>query len=266
MHAPEYSTPWLGLGPLKLFKDGSLGARTATLRAPYLDDPGNTGVEAMSAAQVDAMMAAAALHRVQVITHAIGDRAVSDMLDAYEKVLPPDGSNPLRHSIVHYQCLDPDIIARTKKLGVIAQVQPIFLNTDIHAVGSRFSPQMIRWFLPFKSCLAAGLHLSFGSDCPVEDCNPFLGLHAAVNRQDSAGQPPEGLHPEENLDVAAAVDCFTRESAYAEFQEDTKGRIAEGYLADFVVLDRDIFTCDRSEIRAIRPVETIVGGKTTYQA
>jgi len=261
-----YKCPnWLNIGCLKLFKDGSLGARTATTRNEYLDDPGNFGVEAMSAALMDEMVGLAAENGMQVITHAIGDKAICDMLDSYEKVLV-DGKNPLRHSIVHYQCVDEAIIDRTAKMGVLAQAQPIFLTTDIHAVPSRFPEEMNRWFLAFKSYLAKGVTVAFGSDSPVEDCNPFLSLYCAVTRKDVSGYPDAGFFPQECIDVATAIDCFTVGSAYAEFKEDVKGRIAEGMLADMVILDRDIFTCDPMEIKDILPLETIVGGKTMYKA
>jgi len=261
-----YDNPnWLDMGPLKLFKDGSLGARTATMRTEYVDDPGNFGVEAMSGSLMDEMVALAAEHSIQVITHAIGDKAICDVLDSYEKVLA-GGHNPLRHSVVHYQCVDEEILTRTARLDVLAQVQPIFLTTDLHAVPSRFPDSANRWFLAFKSYLEKGITVAFGSDCPVEDCNPFLGLYCAVTRRDVSGYPSEGFFPKECLDVATAIDCFTVGSAAAEFKEHIKGRIAEGMLADMVVLDRDIFTCDPSEIKDILPVETIAGGRTVYKA
>lgn len=261
-----YSKPnWLDIGPLKLFKDGSLGARTATVRQEYLDDPGNFGVEAMSAELMDAMIKMAADNDMQVVTHAIGDKAISDMLDSYEKVMV-NGKNPLRHSIVHYQCLDIPLIERTAKLDVLAQVQPVFLTTDLHAVPSRFSPEMNRWFLAHKTFHEKGVKMSFGSDSPVEDCNPFLSIYCAVTRKDVKGFPEGGFYPEECVDVPLAIDCFTEGSAYCEFKENIKGRIKEGMLADMLVLDTDIFTCDPMRIKDILPVETIVGGKTMYKA
>lgn len=255
---------WLTLGPLKLFKDGSLGARTAMVRQEYLDDPGNFGVESLSIELGDELVGLAAGAGMQVMTHAIGDKAISDMLDHYEKVLV-DGKNPLRHSVNHYQCLDEAMVERTVKLDVLAQCQPIFLTTDLHAVPSRFSHEMNSWFLAFKSFLDKGVKMSFGSDCPVEDFNPFLGLYCAVTRKDVNGHPAEGFYPEQCLDVATAIDCFTVGSAYNQFQENVKGRIQEGMLADMVVLDTDIFTCDPNAIKDIRPEMTMVGGKIVYQ-
>lgn len=260
----KYDGEWLSLGPLKLFKDGSLGARTATVCEEYLDDPGNYGVEAMSGELADVYCRMAADNDIQIITHAIGDDAIEKMLDAYEKVLV-DGKNPLRHSIVHYQFTSPQTMDRTVRLGVIAQVQPIFLTTDIHAVPSRFTPEKNRYFLPFKSMIEKGIHISFGTDSPVENCNPFLCLYCAVTRKDIKGYPEGGFFPEEALDVATAIDCYTVESAYAQFMEDKKGRIKAGQLADLVVLDTDIFACDPDKIKDILPVMTMVGGDIKYE-
>jgi predicted amidohydrolase YtcJ len=247
------------LGPLKLLRDGSLGARTAAVRTAYLDDPGNFGIEAMSVELADAYCSLAAQNGMQVITHAIGDDAIQKTLDAYERII--GGENKLRHSIVHYQCVDEEIIRRTAKLGVIAQVQPVFLTTDLHAIPTRFSPEMNRWFLCFKHMHDMGVKLSFGSDCPIEDCNPFISIYCAVTRQDVFGWPEGGFHPEECLDVATAVDLFTCGSAYAQFQENVKGRIKPGMYADIVVLDTDIFTCEKEKIKDTLPVMTMVGGK-----
>ena len=117
----------------------------------------------------------------------------------------------------------------------------------------------------FGSLMKKGAHVSFGTDCPVEDCNPFPNIYMAVTRKDKEGKPAEGFYPEECVDVASAIDAYTIESAYGEFMEDKKGRIKEGYYADMVLLDRDIFTVDPMEIKEILPVMTMVGGRIVYE-
>ena len=124
---------------------------------------------------------------------------------------------------------------------------------------------LISTSLNFGTMLRRGVHLSYGTDCPVEDCNPFLNLHQAINRRHQNGQPEGGFYPKECVDVETAIDAYTLESAYCEFQENVKGRIKPGYYADLVVLDKDIFTCDPLEIKDILPVLTVVGGKTVYE-
>lgn len=251
-------------GPLKLFKDGSLGGRTAVVRGGYLDDPGNYGTETMSNELIDSMVGLAVGNGMQVITHALGDRAIEMVLDSYEKVLT-DGENRLRHAVVHYQCLDVPLIERTAQLGVITHVQPIFLNTDPYTVAARFPMEMNRWFLPFKTMHEKGVRMAFGSDGPVEEINPFLGIYCAVTRKDTTGAPEAGFFPEECLDVPLAIDLFTEGSAYAQFLENVKGRIRPGHCADLIVLDDDIFTCDVEKIRDILPVMTMVDGRVAYE-
>ena len=253
------------IGPLKLFKDGSIGSRTALMRQDYVDDPGNKGVPVMDQELADALVERAAKAGMQVVTHAIGDRAVEGTVDSYEKVLV-EGKNPLRHGVVHFQCMDKALLERTAGMGILALVQPVFLHADIGAVATRFTPEQNRYFLAFKTDLENGIHLAFGSDSPVEDCNPFNGIYCAVNRKTLNGEPEEGFFPEERLDIYEAVDCFTMGSAFAEFKENFKGRIKTGMAADMVVLDRDIFTCDPEELKDVRPILTMMGGRVVYEA
>ena len=254
----------LTLGPLKLFKDGSLGARTATMRQEYRDDPGNFGVEALSSEEMDAFCALADKYGMQVVTHAIGDKAISDTVAAYEKVLH-SGKNPLRHGIIHCQITDRALLERIGRDDLQAMVQPVFLDYDMHAVTSRCGAELAATSYAFGSLKALGAQLSFGSDSPVEDCDPFPNLYSAVTRKDHTGAPENGFYPEECVDIFDAVDAYTLGSAHAEFRERDKGRLQPGYLADFVVLDTDIFTCDPMAIRKAGPVLTVVGGKIAWR-
>jgi len=144
-------------------------------------------------------------------------------------------------------------------------VQPIFLDYDMHAVLPRCGEALSSTSYAFKTLLELGVRLSLGTDSPVESCDPFANLYSAVTRKDHTGAPVEGFFPAERLNVADAVDAYTLGSAHAEFQENIKGRLQTGYLADFVVLDTDIFTCDPMDIRLAGPILTVVGGQVAWE-
>ena len=254
----------LTLGPLKLFKDGSLGARTATMRQEYRDDPGNFGVEALSEAEMTAFCALADRYDMQVVTHAIGDKAISDTVGNYEAILR-EGKNPLRHGLIHCQITDLPLLERIGRDDLQAMVQPVFLDYDMHAVLSRCGEDLSSTSYAFASLKKLGAQLSFGTDSPVEDCDPFANLYTAVTRKDHTGAPEGGFFPQECVDIYDAVDAYTLGSAHAEFREQDKGRLKPGYLADFVVLDTDLFTCDPMDIRCANPVLTVVGGEVAWR-
>ena len=255
----------LALGPLKLFKDGSLGGRTAALRKGYADDPGNFGVECISKEEMDEFCRIADENGIQVVTHAIGDRAIADVMESYEKVLR-NGKNPLRHGLIHCQITDRQMLEKAAKDDILISYQPIFLDYDMHILLDRCGKELGSTSYAFYTADKLGIHVSYGTDCPVEGCNPFPNLYSAVTRKDQKGWPEGGFFPEECVDICEAIDAYTIESAYQEFSEDFKGRIKEGYLADMVVLDRDIFTCDPMEIKDILPAMTIIGGEIVYQS
>ena len=255
---------WLTLGPLKLYMDGSLGARTAMMKNGYVGDPDNHGVSCITPEEMDRYCSIAKKYGVQVVTHAIGDLAIEETIDAYEKAFV-DGENKLRHSVIHCQITDQELIDRIAEKEILVQAQPIFMGSDMGVMQEIMEEPLISTSLNFGTMLRRGVHLSYGTDCPVEDCNPFLNLHQAINRRHQNGQPEGGFYPKECVDVETAIDAYTLESAYCEFQEDVKGRIKPGYYADLVVLDKDIFTCNPLEIKDILPVLTVVGGKTVYE-
>ena len=254
----------LAFGPVKLFKDGSLGGRTGTMRQGYLDDPGNFGVETTTDGDMDAFCRIADQSGLQVVTHVIGDKAIGDVTGNYERVLR-DGQNPLRHALVHCQITDRPMLERIVRDHIPVMYQPIFLDYDMHAVISRCGEALSSTSYAFKTVEALGGWVSYGTDSPVEDCNPFPNIYSAVTRKDKNGWPEGGFFPEECVDVARAVDAYTLGSAYNEFRERDKGRIKPGFLADMVVLDTDIFTCDPMEIRNILPVMTIVAGRIAWE-
>ena len=255
---------WLTLGPLKLFKDGSLGARTAMIRKGYQDDPGNYGVETNSSEVMSRYCKMAADAGIPVATHAIGDKAIEQTLDVYEKVLV-DGKNPLRHSIVHCQITDRAMLERIARMGILVQYQPVFLDYDMAMAESRVGSELASTSYAHRTLAELGGSISYGTDSPVEDCNPFECIFSAVTRRDRAGKYPNAFFPQECVDVETAVDAYTTGSAYCQGMENVKGRIREGYYADLVILDRDIFTVRPDEIKDILPVASIIGGKIIFQ-
>lgn len=255
---------WLTLGPLKLFKDGSLGGRTAMLRDGYKDAPGNCGIEA---ATQDAMLQYARLAAeagIPLATHAIGDGAIEKTLDVYETVLK-NGTNALRHSLIHCQITDRPLLERIARLGILVQYQPVFLESDIDIAESRVGKDLASTSYAFRTAVEYGVPVSFGTDSPIEDCNPFGCIFHAVTRQDRGGKHAEPFFLAECVDVETAVDAYTIGSAYCQRMEAFKGRIREGYLADLVVLDRDIFTVPAEAIKDILPVMTMIGGEVVFE-
>ena len=254
----------LALGPLKLFKDGSLGGRTALMRHEYLDDPGNYGVESIDDETMDTMCKMAADAGMQVVTHSIGDAAIEKVTAAYEKV-GANGINPLRHGIVHCQITDKEMLQRIRDDNILVYYQPVFLDYDLHAVIPRVGRELSSTSYAFKTARDMGIHCSYGTDSPVEDCNPFHCICHAVTRKDTKGEPYFGFFPAECVSVEEAIDDYTIGSAYAEFAENFKGRIKSGYLADLLILDTDIFSCDPMEIYDILPDVSIIGGEVVYE-
>lgn len=254
----------LDLGPLKLFKDGSLGGRTATMRHEYLDDPGNFGVETLTDEEMRGFCKLADEAGIQVVTHVIGDKAIEDVIGNYEEVIGA-GENVHRNALVHCQITDRPMLERIAKSDILVMYQPIFLDYDMHAVISRCGEELSSTSYAFKTLADMGVHISYGTDSPVENCNPFPNIYSAVTRKDKNGWPENGFYGAECVPVEMAIDAYTLGSAYNEFKEKRKGRIKAGYLADMVVLDRDIFTCDPMEIRKILPIMTIVDGEIVYK-
>lgn len=261
---PWYAGKNVALGPLKLFMDGSLGARTAHMRRAYADAPGNRGVEVISSAHFAALCKIAAEAGMQIVTHAIGDAAIEKTIHHYEDI-NCGGGNKLRHGIVHYQITDDEMHARMARSGILAFVQPIFLHADLHIVEARVGRALAQTSYAFKTLDKSGVSTSYGSDAPVEDPNPFRGIYCAVTRKDLSGFPNGGFYPEECVDVSAAIDRYTVGSAYAEFHEEIKGRITPGYLADLILLDRDIFSIPVEEIPKTKVDLTMVGGNVVYR-
>ena len=253
------------IGPLKLFLDGSLGARTAWLRGGYADTPGTHGLCCLPMAEALALARKADAAGMQVVAHAIGDGAMEEMLDIIETLnAPRGGANPLRHGVVHCQVTAPGQWDRLAALGAGALVQPIFLDYDHTIVTARCGAALAGTSYAFGDAVRRGLPVSYGTDAPVESLDPLRNLYAAVTRRPLSGGAP--WQPQQAVTRAQALFCYTQGSAWQEFAEAEKGRLAPGLLADFTVLDRDYFTVPEADIPRLRVQATVTGGQVVYRA
>jgi len=259
---------WLRVAGVKAFMDGSLGSSTALFFEPYSDDPKNSGVyaaEAIPLSRMEERIAAADRAGLQVVVHAIGDRANAEILDLFERVAKANGSRDRRFRVEHAQHLRPVDIPRFARLGVIASVQPYHAVDDGRWAETRIGRDRCKTTYPFRSLLDSGARLAFGSDWDVAPLSPILGIDAAVTRRTIDGKNPKGWFPEQRIRVEEALRAYTGDAAYAAFEEGEKGTLAQGRLADFVVLSRDILTGDPGEIVRTRVDATVVGGRIVYE-
>lgn len=258
-HDPD--DPMLHTGMLKGFMDGSLGSRTAALKAPYADAPGNSGLPQFNQADLNKMSVERAEAGFQLGFHAIGDKASSMALDAFSQ---PGVSKTARNRIEHAQLVDRADIPRFAQLGVIASMQPNHLLTDMNWVASRLAPERASYSYAWKAFLDAGVPLAFGTDYPVEPITPFRGLYAAVTRMNEAGD--RNFFPRYKISRGQALYAYTQGSAFAEFAEGHKGKLAPGYAADFIVLDRNLFSAAPPDLLKTKVLETYVDGRQVYAA
>jgi predicted amidohydrolase YtcJ len=263
----DVNDPMLHTGMLKGFMDGSLGSRTAAMKAPYADEPKNFGLPRYDQAKLNAMAIERAEAGFQLGFHAIGDRAASMALEAFSQPIPNSPGQTAatghRDRIEHAQVVDSADIARFAKLGVIVSMQPNHLLTDMNWAMDRLGPKRAAYSYAWKAFLDAGVVVAFGTDYPVEPVTPFRGLYAAVTRANEAGT--KTYFPESVLTRTQALYAYTQGSAYAEFAEQHKGKLVPGYDADFIVLDRNLLTIPAPDILKTKVLETSVAGKTVYQ-
>ena len=257
--------PLINFGALKGFMDGTLGSQTAALFEPFSDNPSTRGLLTMPVERMEKLILKADRDSFQLAIHAIGTRANHIVLNAFEKAIEANGKRDSRHRIEHAQILIEDDVPRFAELGVIASMQPTHCSTDLNYAEDRLGRQRCRYAYAWKSILSAGGRIAFGTDCPVEPMNPMEGLYAAVSRKDRAGGQGEGWIPEEKLTMEQAIELYTLGSAYATFEEDIKGSIEAGKLADMVVLSRDLMQIPEDEIMDTEVVYTIFDGKVIYE-
>jgi len=255
------------VGSLKAFADGSLGASTAWFFEPYTQDTTNSGLpmEIVTNGDLEKWALEADLNKLQLSIHAIGDRANSFILDLFEKIKNKNPEWDRRFRIEHAQHIRFQDIPRFKQIGVIASVQPYHCIDDGVWAEKRIGSERIKYTYPFRSFLVHDVMLCFGSDWTVAPLNPLTGIYAAVTRRTVDDKNPDGWIPEQKITVEEAVKCYTINNAYASFEENIKGSIEVGKLADLVVLSEDIFLIDPIKIKEVKVEMTIFDGKIIYE-
>ena len=265
----ERATPslWLRSGGRKFFADGSMGSSTAAFFEPYTDDPRSRGLLIHDPHQLEQLVGDVLASGQQPVVHAIGDRANALVLDILERLhAGAAAGRRLRPRIEHAQVVRVEDRVRFKSLGVVASIQPSHCIDDMRWAEARIGRARSAQAYNVRSFLDAGVRVAFGTDWFVAPLDPMLGLYAAVTRQFPDGTPADGWFPEERIALAQAVECYTRGSAYAEFAEHHKGMLKAGYLADLVVLSRDLFAIPPRDILETRPVLTMAGGRVVFDA
>ncbi|MFQ5745635.1 MAG: amidohydrolase [Gemmatimonadota bacterium] len=263
-----FGGPWLRIGAVKAYVDGTLGSRTAWMLEPYADDPGTRGISRIEPETLRRLVLAADSAGLQVLAHAIGDAANREVLDIYEEAARTGPARPRRHRIEHAQVLDAADIPRFARLGVVASMQPTHATSDMRWAEARIGHERAaEGAYAWRSLLDAGAHVAFGTDFAVEPMAPIEGLYSAVTRQsrERPGEPPSGWLPEQRLDIEEAIRLYTAGSAWAEFEEDRKGRLEPGMLADVVVWDRNLLEVPPERLLQAKPDLTIVGGRVVFR-
>ena len=240
------------IGGLKLYLDGSLGARTAALNQPYDDDPRSRGMITLNSRELRRVASKARDSKFQLCIHAIGDKAVDLAVEVLGEIFGTRGCRQLRHRIENASIVNEKSMKEMRRLGIIASIQPRFIYSDKWAE-DRLGLGRLHQLYPFASMTKAGIRLAAGSDCPVEDPDPFEGIWSAVARP--------GLDEGERLTVSEALTAYTRSAAYASFSEDFTGTLAPGNAADMIVLDRDPYESSRESLGQVKVVRTIIDGK-----
>jgi predicted amidohydrolase YtcJ len=252
------------IGPLKLLGDGALGARTAYLSRPYADEPSNRGLTVFTQDQFDELILLAHSSGMQVAVHCIGDACLDMVLDSIEKAEQEFPRENSRHGIVHCQITRPEQLSRIANAHLHVYFQSIFLDYDIHIVEERAGELLAKSSYSWKKLLEMGATGSNGSDCPVELPDVMAGIQCAVTRCDLRGNGP--YLPEEALTLQQSLDSFTSYGAWASFEENIKGKIRQGFLADFVILGKNPFDTPQNAIKDIPVLATYLGGKNMYQS
>ena len=255
---------WVRTGSVKGFVDGSLGSHTAAFHNHYTDQDDDKGFFINQQEDLYKWIAAADSAGLHVLVHAIGDRANHTLLNLYERVIAENGERDRRFRIEHAQHLDPEDISRFTTLDVIASMQPYHAIDDGRWAESYIGAERIKTTYAFQSLLEADASIAFGSDWAVAPASPLQGIYAAVTRRTLDGMHPNGWVPKEKITAEQALIAYTKDAAYASFEEDVKGTLVEGKLADFVVLDGHILSVDPNAIKDIKVLQTYVAGEIVY--
>lgn len=251
------------ISSIKILTDGSLGARTAYLRKPYSDDPSTRGIALYKQNELNHMVYSCHKENMPVALHAIGDGAIEQCLEAISYAQEQLPHLHPRHGLVHAQITDKDLLRRIKKLKIGLYIQPIFLHYDMHMVKSRVGGALAQSSYAWKTCRDMGIPCAYSTDAPVEPFKTMPNLYCAVTRRDLQARGP--FLPEEKVSVEEALEAYTLLGAYMTAEEEDKGKIKEGYLADFIILDRSITEVEKKEILATRVMKTFLGGQVVYK-
>ncbi len=251
---------------MKMITDGSLSSHTAALRQPYVDIPGTSGVMRLSTKEIEEFVHKATANGIRIDIHALGDRAIEEVLKIFRKAQKELNPKDPRFKISHAILLAKDLIPQFSELGVIANVQPVFITGGQHWIPRQVGPERANYAHAYRSLQEAGVHMSSGTDAPIGDMNPLINVYVATVRKDLKGVPEGGWHPEQTISVEQALRMGTIEGAYATGQEDEKGTLEVGKLADMAILSDNPLSVKPDQIKDIKNVMTIVGGKVVYAA
>ncbi len=253
---------------VKIFADGVLETRTASVLEPYVGFPNDRGKPNLQPAAFQALATALDKEGFQIHVHAIGDRAIRDAFDAIEAARKANGARDARHHFAHIELFDPADIPRFRRLGVIANFQPLWANGDAYITEltePKLGPERSRWLYPIGSVFASGAEFAFGSDWSVSSMNPLEGMEVAVTRRQPSRGPGPAWIPEERIALPDAIAAYTIRGAYLDFSEKDTGSIEVGKLADLVVLDRNLFEIPASQIHEAKVLLTLLDGKEVYR-
>ncbi|MEM2021825.1 MAG: amidohydrolase [Zestosphaera sp.] len=257
-----FGDEYLKICGIKVFADGSLGARTAWLTKPYSDSPGESGYPSLSEERLENVAREAQEAGLQLAVHAIGDAAIDMVLRVYSRL---SSVHMYRHRVEHASVIRPDQIVKAKELGVVLVVQPHFIITDWWVI-KRVGNLRVSWVYPFRSIVNADIPMAISTDSPVEPLNPWETIYAAVSRGKLNGVELYHQTPQESLSLGEALHAYTQGSAYALGEDSILGSLEEGKLADFIVVDKDPFNIEVRELRSVKVLETYVSGVKTYSA
>ncbi len=250
----KIKSQFLKLNCAKIFVDGSLGARTAALDQPYADDPSTRGILYYSSNELKTLIKTVNDADFQAAVHVIGDQAVDEAVKAFEEIVGKSAISKRRHRLEHVSVLNPDLIKRIRKLGLMVCIQPHFVVSDFW-VPQRLGPERARWTYPFKSLIESGIPVAASSDTPAEPLNPILGIWAAVTRES---------FPEERISAEKALEVYTVNAAFLSFEEKVKGSIDVGKYADLTVMSQNPLRIRPEKIREIKVEMTVVAGRIVY--
>ena len=265
----KYHDNWIAAGSVKFFLDGVIETHTAAMLAPYSDDPSQSGSLQWDPAAYQQAVTELDKRGIQIFTHAIGDRAIRLAMDSYEVAQKTNHTPDARHRIEHIEDASAADIPRFGKLGVIASFQPLHAYPDddtLNVWAKNVGPERVQRAWAWKSVENSGGVLAFGSDWPVVTLNPWPGVQNALTRQTVEGNPPEGFVPQQRISLEDAIRAYTLGAAFAGHREKSEGSLEPGKLADLIVIDRDLFKIEPSEIAKTSVLLTMVGGKIVYQS